>query len=333
MPPPLEPQPTPSAAPRTAVLVTGALGLIGRQVLRALSERPGDLTTIVAADLREPDPSERMDGVTYAICDVRSPALGALLKQHGIDTVVHLAAVVTPRPGDTRDTQYEVDVLGTRNVLGACAGAGVRKLVYTSSGAAYGYDPENGPLLDEDAELRGNEEFAYAWHKRLVEADLATARTEHPTLEQLVFRVSTVLGRTVKNQITAMFERPVVIGLRGVDTPFCFIWDEDVAACIARGVRGPETGTFNLTGDGVMTLREVATALGRRYIGVPEPAVKAVLGLLGRYGLAPYGPEQTLFLRHRPVLSNARLKGVFGFVPSRTSRQAFEDYRRTRTAA
>ena len=40
--------------------------------------------------------------------------------------------------------------------------------------------------------------------------------------------------------------------------------------------------------------------------------------------LTPYGPEQVNFLRYRPVLSNRRLKEEFGYVPRKTTRQAFE---------
>jgi len=40
----------------------------------------------------------------------------------------------------------------------------------------------------------------------------------------------------------------------------------------------------------------------------------------------PHGPEKVPFLRFRPVLANRALKQDFGFVPSRTSRDAFEEY-------
>ena len=48
--------------------------------------------------------------------------------------------------------------------------------------------------------------------------------------------------------------------------------------------------------------------------------------------LTPHGPEKVVFLRHRPVLSNGRLKEEFGFTPSRTSAEAFEEYLETHPA-
>ena len=59
--------------------------------------------------------------------------------------------------------------------------------------------------------MRGNEAFAYAYHKRLVEEMLARWRTEHPELKQVVLRIGTILGETVHNQITDLFEKPRLI--------------------------------------------------------------------------------------------------------------------------
>ena len=313
------------------MLVTGGSGYVGRLVVAGLA-RAG-VRTVVSTDVAKVRQAERAAGVVYRTLDVRDPAVGGLLREHAVDTVVHLAAVVTPRPGQTRDEIHAIDVEGTANVVRACLAAGVSRLVYTSSGAAYGYRADSPPLLREDHALRGNEEMAYAWHKRLVEELLARARADHPELAQLVLRVSTVLGETVRNEITALFERPVVTGLAGVDTPFCFVWDRDLVDCIVAGVLEEKAGVYNITGDGVMTLREVARALGRPYVAVPAGLMERALGFLQVRGIGRVGPEAVLFLRHRPVLCNRRLKEELGFVPSKTSREAFECYRRSRGEA
>ncbi len=314
-------------ARREAVLITGAAGYVGGLVTRALAEARGRFRTIVASDVRAVPEHERLDGVIYRQLDIRSAELGEAIAEFGIDTVVHLAAIVSPRPGDDRSLQYSVDVQGTRNLLEACVAHDVGKLVYTSSGAAYGYSPDNAALLREEDPLRGNEIFAYSWHKRLVEELLDEYRHAHPNLGQVVLRVSTVLGSGTRNQITALFERKVVVGIKGVDSPFCFIWDQDLVACIVEAVHGARTGVFNITGDGVLTLREIATMMGRRYLGIDERLLTGALAVLNRRGWVPYGPEQVLFLRHRPVLANERLKRDFGYRPRKTTREVFEVYR------
>jgi len=305
----------------SAVLVTGASGYVGQKLVRALAAEPRELTTVVATDVRPP--RERLDGVTYLDLDVRSARFGDALATHEIDTVVHLATIVTPGKDMPRQLQYEVDVLGTENLLRACVAERVGKVIVTSSGAAYGYHPENAAELDEDHPLRGNENFAYSHHKRLVEEMLAEYRNNHPELKQLVFRPGTIIGVGAQNQITAIFERPVITGLRESPTPFVFILDDDVVACIAKGVHEDATGIFNLAGDGVMTLRDIAARLGKLFVPIPASALRTAVSTLQRIGMTNYGPEQVAFLQYRPVLANDRLKNTFGYVPQ-TSRQAFD---------
>jgi UDP-glucose 4-epimerase len=153
------------------VLVTGAAGYLGSRLVQSLAEGldRSDSGCVVAADIRELDDAARLPGVDYLRWDVREPGLDSALRRFAVDTVVHLAAIVTPGPKSNRELEYAVDVEGTRNVLEACCAAGVRRVVVTSSGAAYGYHPDNPEWLSEDDPIRGNEEFAYSFHKRLVE--------------------------------------------------------------------------------------------------------------------------------------------------------------------
>lgn len=313
-----------------AVLVTGASGYLGKLVVEAIAGDRRGLSTVVAMDLREPPTADRSPGVDYLAADIRDVDLDALIAERSIDTIVHLAAVMNADGKTAADLAYEVEVTGTERLLDACVRAKARKLIVTSSGAAYGYHADNRPLLTEDCPLRGNEEFTYAKHKRLIEEMLARYRSEHPELQQLVFRPGTVLGEATANQITALFEKPVILGLKGVATPFVFIWDRDVVNCIVEGVHGPKTGIYNLAGDGVMTLREIAAALNKRFLPIPVPLLSRGLELLKRFDLTRYGPEQVRFLQYRPVLSNERLKREFGYTPTLTSREVFELYRKHR---
>ncbi len=314
-----------------SVLVTGASGLIGHNVVaqlcaaRSLGEW-SDLRTVVAADVSEPPESRRCPGVDYCRLDVRDPDLERAMVNREVDTVVHLAAIVSPGPESSREHEYSVDVLGTKNVLECAIRAGVRQLIYTSSGAAYGYHPDNPEPLRESDPLRGNEEFAYSYHKRLAEEMLARARHDHPELLQLIFRPGAILGSRAENPITAIFDRPIVIGVRGSDAPFVFVWDEDVARCIVEGIRYRRSGIFNLCGDGTITLPEIARRIGKRYLAVPAPLLELALYLGRKMGATRLGPEQVRFLRYRPVLSNERLESEFGFTPTYSSEECFAHF-------
>ncbi len=174
--------------------------------------------------------------------------------------------------------------------------------------------------------MRGNPEFAYADHKRQVEERLARYRDTHPGLRQLVLRSGTVLGAETDNQITALFHKPFILGIAGADSPFVFIWDEDLADIIVRGIAENAAGIYNVAGDGVMTMRDIARAVQRPFVPVPAWLLRGVLALLKALRATPYGPEQVNFLRYRPVLDNTRLKRVFGYTPLKTSREAFAFY-------
>jgi UDP-glucose 4-epimerase len=312
-----------------AVLVTGAGGYLGSQFVAALAAGRVAVRRVVATDVRETPPDQRRSGVEYEVADVRAPALASLLQRQRIDVVVHLASIVTPGPRSDRQFEYSVDVEGTRNVLEACAAAGVRRIVVSSSGAAYGYHADNAQWLTEDCPLRGNEAFAYAWHKRLVEEMLAHWRSEHPELGQVVLRIGTILGATVSNQITALFEKPRLIAIRGAASPFVFVWDQDVVGCLLHAIASDKTGIYNVAGDGVLTLQQIAQRLGKRLLVLPPGLLRLALRAGKALRLTQYGPEQIDFLRYRPVLDNRRLKTEFGYVPQLTSAQVFDLYCRT----
>ena len=314
------------------VLVTGGAGYLGSTLVRSLARRlagSGDPACIVATDVREVPLEKREPGVEYVISDVRQPGLEAVLREHAIDTVVHLAAIVTPGARSNRELEYAVDVTGTKNVLEACVTSGVRRIIVTSSGAAYGYHADNPEWLTEDDPVRGNEAFAYSHHKRLVEEMLAEYRRTHPQLKQVVFRVGTILGETTRNQITALFERPRLIAIRGSKSPFVFIWDQDVVGAIEHAIFSGGAGIYNVAGDGALSIQQIAARLGKRCITLPPGLLRFVLAVLHPLRLSRYGPEQVDFLRYRPVLDNRRLKEQFGYVPKLTSAEVFELFRKS----
>ena len=309
------------------VLVTGGSGFLGTGVVAGLADAGHEVTS---GDLRVPEvPGEAAGLVDTAGPRVRhvrldvTDAAAVSRAVAGHDAVVHLASVVDP-DGMGREAAYRVDVDGSCHVLDACVEHGVRRLIVSSSGAAYGYHADNPVPITEDWTVRGTTAFAYSHHKALVEHMLADARRDHPQLEQVVLRIGTILGDAVDNQITALFHRPRLLAIRGSDSPFVFIWDTDLVAIIVRAVDGGPPGIYNVAGSGTLTIDQIAGRLGKRTLAIPEVVLKAALAVGSALRATRYGPEQTGFLRYRPVLDNTRLREVFGYTPELTSAQAFD---------
>ncbi len=302
------------------VLITGAAGFIGRALTTALKSAH----YVVALDLRDMPEAQRLPGVTYATADIGDPKLGEIFRTYQPQAVVHLASVVAAGGDEARD--FAIDVLGTKNVLEAALAAGAKHIVVTSSGAAYGYHADNPVPLRETDPLRGNDDFAYSKHKRMVEEMLADWRGKFPQLKQTVFRPCTVLGPGTNNQITAIFARPVVVGLSGTTTPFSLISELDVVEALAKAVNEERDGVFNLAGDGTLSLREIAGILGKTFLPLPPVVLKAVLWILHLLRLTKLSPAHVKFIQYRPVLANDKLKSEFGYTPKLDARAVFDRF-------
>ncbi|MFE0105847.1 NAD-dependent epimerase/dehydratase family protein [Streptomyces sp. NPDC059009] len=143
------------------VVITGAAGCVGRALLRELA--PYAPRRVVGIGLEErPD---LPDGVEHVTLDIRdADALTALLVDLRCDLVFHLAAQRDPGLAEREVARtVTTNVLGTRNVIDACAAAGTGRLVYASTGKAlrpytsdvYAQSKRTGEWLVADAAARG----------------------------------------------------------------------------------------------------------------------------------------------------------------------------------
>lgn len=264
--------------------------------------------------------------ISFLPIDIRDPNLSSILKARKITTVVHLAAIVNPTNDLSVEEQFSIDVGGTENLLTACVNSGVNQIIVSSSGASYGYHADNPKWISEESRLRGNESFPYARHKRMVEEILSEYRKKYPRLKQCIFRIGTVMGAKTRNQITNLFEKPFLIGIKGSESPFVFIWDQDLTKIFAKAILEEISGIFNVAGDGKLRIDEIGKITGQMVIYFPPNFLKYMIRVLGFLRLTQYKPDQVEFLLYRPVLRNQKLKKEFGYIPEKNSREAFLAY-------
>jgi UDP-glucose 4-epimerase len=296
------------------VAVTGPTGDIGRSVIRAL-ERSRKVGRIVGMARRPFDPAEHgWKRTEYRRGDVLDRASVDELVA-GADVAVHLAFVIFGGRDETR----EINLRGSRNVFEAAVEAGTSRLVYTSSVAAYGFHEDNPDLLTEDIPPRGTREFYYSAQKAELETLLAEI-VAGSTTEAVVFRPCIVAGRDAPTLVEG-FTGQTILGPRvralwraldaaplvgpvlpDTGTPFQLVHHDDVATAIRAAVVGAGgAGTYNLAGDGQVTVHDVAKSLGWRALPIPRPALKALSELVSR---APLVPAQARWINaiRKPVL-------------------------------
>jgi UDP-glucose 4-epimerase len=134
------------------ILVTGATGRLGANLVRALLADGHQVVGVAVPN----DPQRRkLVGMDLQVVEADLRDASALRQATaGCDAVVHTAALMNDRSaGLSRADFYAVNVLGTFAVFDAAAAAGVERLVYVSSTAAYDVYTGKPQPLAEDAEL------------------------------------------------------------------------------------------------------------------------------------------------------------------------------------
>jgi UDP-glucose 4-epimerase len=315
------------------VAVTGPTGDLGIGIVSAL-ERSRAVGRIVGMARRPFDPAERRWRKTeYRQGDVTdAESVRDLVK--GADVVVHLAFAILSASDATR----ELNVEGSRRVFEGAAKAGVERICYASSVAAYGFHDDNPDWLTEEVPPRGSPEHPYSAQKAEVEGVLEEALRRRRKTVAYVFRPCIVagpeaqtmlqeipyyrLGEAMPDPVARLLgSLPVlkpVIPDPGV--PFQLVHEEDVARAFVAGVRGVgEPGPYNLAGGGTLTLGALADALGWYSVKVPRLAVDATAEVVTRLPLTPDSVAWIHSVRKPVLMRTERARKVLRWRPKHTS--------------
>jgi UDP-glucose 4-epimerase len=325
------------------VAVTGPTGEIGQAVVAAL-ERASEVSRILGMARRPFEPAERgWKKVSYRRGDVLDRgAVEDLLAD--ADVVVHLAFMIMGGAGESR----KVNLDGSRNVFEAAVAAGVKRVVYASSVAAYGFHRDNPQPLTEDVPALGTANHYYSAQKAEVEEMLARALSGSTTAAY-VFRPCIVAGRNAPllidslpyTQVSERLPGPVLSLLDGVPilkpvlpdpgVPFQLVHHDDVASAMRAAVLGRGTpGIYNLAGPGQLTVRQLAEELGWYSIPLPELAVDAVAEMIGRLGFLPARAQWIAAFREPVIMSTHKARSELRWRPKQ---DALATLRETITAS
>jgi len=317
-----------SAKKSLTVAVTGPTGDIGRALMRALEDEPTVGKVIGMA--RSPfDPEAAgWEKTEYRQGDILDHDSVAGLVGDA-DVVVHLAFIILGGRDETRKINLE----GTSHVFEAALGAGIDRLVYTSSVAAYGFHEDNPQPLTEDVEPRGSEGFYYSAQKAELEGALRDGVADSD-VDAYIFRPCIVGGPdalTFVEQVVEQYQLggrlPIVQrALEGMPflapvipdpgVPFQLVHHDDVAQALVAAIRGDgEPGTYNLAGEGELHASDLASELGWWSVPVPQAAVAPIAEGLNHI---PGMPHQVAWLnafKTPVIMDTTRARDRLGWQP------------------
>lgn len=152
------------------VLLTGSGGRVGQAIVARLQ---ADATTVTTLDC---NPSTQPTWVG----DVGDRGL-LQRAMHGVDAVIHAAALHAPHVGKINDTEFErINIDATKTLIDAAVNAGVQRIIYTSTTALYGYaNAEEGRAAWLTEQSIPRPKTIYHRTKLVAEALLAEAAAKH----------------------------------------------------------------------------------------------------------------------------------------------------------
>jgi UDP-glucose 4-epimerase len=328
--------------PPVTVAITGPTGDIGKAFVGAL-ERSRSVKRVLGMARRPFDPAAQgWKKTEYRQGDVLDrAAVNDFVK--GADVVVHLAFIIF---GSQRETR-EVNLKGSRNVFEAAAAARkVKRLVYASSVAAYGFhdDGDRPERFTEEVEPRGTERFYYSAQKAELEGLLDEVLATGGKTEAYVFRPCIVAGPgalilienlpyvSLSEKLPGAVRRllDVMPVLRPVlpdpGVPFQLVHTDDVATALRAAVLGRgKPGVYNLAADGVLTMSDLADALGWYSVPVPEIAVDATAHVASRLPFLPPEADWLQAFRVPTLMDASKARRELGWRPKHDAHQTLRD--------
>ena len=301
--------------------MTGASGNVGTALVRALMSHDHE---VVGVARRPPDEDSPYAAATWHAIDLTDADTGPRLVSAftGVDAVVHLAWGFQP----THDIAYleRLDIGGTKSVVAACVAAGIPHLVHQSSLGVYSPAPADDRAVDESWARRGITSSPYSRHKVSAEQLLDAVEVDHPELTVTRTRPSLIGQRSAASALLR-YTLPALVPAAGLKrVPLLpvdgrlrlqFVHADDVATAIRLAVEQQRGGAFNLAGDGVLRVEDLAATLGARHLPLPLPVLRLLADLSWRAHLQQVDVGWLDMGYGVPLLDSTRARVELGWSP------------------
>ena len=300
---------------KRVVLVTGVSGFWGGQVATRLLARP----ELHVVGLDDEPPEQDIKGLDFIQADIRNPLVTELLKAEAVDIVCHAAFADSARPSETA---FDLNVMGSTQLLAACAAAGVRKVVLKSSTMVYGAQATNSAFLREDHALRGSHGYGYVRDLVELEAFCNGFRGQNPDLLLTVLRFAHIVGPKCDTPMTRFLREEESLVLVGFDPMMQVIHEDDATAALEFAVLHDSPGVFNVAADGVMPLWRLMGLASKVALPIFHPLAYLSVSLFG----PRHAPIDIDYLRYPCVADLHKMRHELEFVPQYTAEEALREF-------
>jgi UDP-glucose 4-epimerase len=301
------------------ILITGLSRYWGGRLAQALEAFP-EVEAVIGVDNEEPQ--VELERTEYVKVGAQHALLRRVVEAAEIDTVVDTRLVVDSTTTSSSKA-HENNVMGTMNILAACTGSDspVRKVVLKSSTHFYGCHQDDPAFFDET--MRRPHPPQTGIERDIVEAEasLNEFAERHPDKAVTMLRFANVLGPSVETSHIKLFSLPVVPMILGFDPRYQFVHEDDVFHALEHAVKHRVPGVYNVAGDGVLALSEVAGVLGKPYAPLLPPWGTGIAATVARRVGIDIPPEALNQMRFGRGVDNRRFKAA-GFHYQHTSREA-----------
>jgi dihydroflavonol-4-reductase len=284
------------------VVITGASGLVGGNLVRALLAKGRQVRALVHKDRRA------LEGLNIQLvrADVRDfDALCRALE--GAEVVYHLAANISLEMDSWLEVEA-VNVLGTRNVVEACLKCGVRRLVHFSSIHAFEQEPLDAPLDESRRQVTSLKNPPYDRSKALGELEVRTGIVRG--LSAVILNPTAIVGP--HDYYPSYFGQAIIALVKGYIpalVPGGFDW-VDVRDVVQAAIHAEEiasSGASYLLSGHWHSVAEVAKWVaeltGRRSLNLTIPVAVA-------YQAAPLMSLLARLCRTRPIYTRVTLSAL-----------------------
>ncbi|MBA5845696.1 NAD-dependent epimerase/dehydratase family protein [Gordonia amicalis] len=316
-----------SAVLPRVVLVTGASTFLGGYLVARLAANP-QIERVLAVDSRVPrkDLLRRMGRAEFLRLDIRRPTIAKALASYGVDTVVHAATSIADTAPHSAAIK-EFNVLGAMQVCAACQRTpSVKRLVLRSTAMVYGASAHDPSHFSEETRARREPTRGYGRDLLDVEGYVRGLGRRRQDIDITIVRPQAMLGPRITTRMGSCLSAPVVPTVLGYQPRLQFLHEEDALAAMEHVTLAGKPGTFNLAGEGVVTLTQAIRRLGHIELPVPSGLLAPISGVFQDLRSAKLRSSQTEFLTYGRVLDTTRMRTELGFVPRYTTMETLDDF-------